>query len=92
MIDRRTALAAALALPAALRAAPAEPGGGRILRIPAVAAETGFDPARVSDLYSATVTAHIFEALYAYDPLAWPVKPRPLTAAAMPEVSDDYRV
>jgi ABC-type transport system substrate-binding protein len=92
MIDRRTALVGALALPAALRAAPPESDGPRILRVPFVAAETGFDPAQVGDLYSNTVTAHIFEALYAYDPLAWPVKPRPLTAIAMPEVSPDFRV
>jgi ABC-type transport system substrate-binding protein len=92
MVDRRTALVGTLALPAALRAAPAAADGRRILRVPFVAAETGFDPVQVSDLYSNTVTAHIFEALYAYDPLAWPVKPRPLTAAAMPEVSPDFRV
>jgi ABC-type transport system substrate-binding protein len=92
MIDRRTALVGALALPAALRASPPDAGGPRILRVPFVAAETGFDPAQIGDLYSNTVTAHIFEALYAYDPLAWPVKPRPLTATAMPEVSPDFRV
>ena len=55
-------------------------------------AETNFDPARISDLYSRTVTAHIFEAPYAYDPLARPVKLVPLTAVGMPEVSDDFRV
>jgi len=92
MIDRRTAILGTLGLPAALHAAPASAEGERILRVPFVAAETGFDPAQIGDLYSSTVTAHIFEALYAYDPLAWPVKPRPLTAAAMPEVSSDFRV
>ena len=39
-------------------------------------AETGFDPARISDIYSRTATAHIFEALYAFDPLAPPSRSR----------------
>jgi ABC-type transport system substrate-binding protein len=95
MIDRRTWTAAALsalALPGAVRAAAPEAGGGNILRVPFEAAETGFDPAQISDLYSARVTAHIFEAPYRYDLLAVPVKVRPLTAAALPEISDEFRV
>ncbi len=68
------------------------PGGGNILHVPFLAAETGFDPAQVSDLYSRTVTAHIFEALFRYDLFAMPVKVRLLTAAALPEVSSDFRV
>lgn len=99
MIDRRTYTAAmlgALALSGTARAASPEAegadGGGNILRVPFVIAETGFDPSQVGDLYSRTVTAHIFEALYCYDLLAMPVKVRTLTAAAMPEVSADFRV
>ena len=38
------------------------------------AAETGFDPAQISDLYSRTVTSHIFDSLYYYDYLARPVQ------------------
>ena len=37
-------------------------------------AETGFDPGRVSDLYSNTVTEAIFERLLTYDYLARPAK------------------
>jgi ABC-type transport system substrate-binding protein len=95
MIDRRTWTAGALGalvLPRARAAAPQGTGGGNVLRVPLEAAETGFDAVRVSDRYSKTVIAHIFEALYHYDPLAMPVKPKPLTAAAMPEVASDYRV
>ncbi|MCD0421028.1 ABC transporter substrate-binding protein [Rubrivivax sp. JA1024] len=73
-------------------AAPAADGGRKILRVAFTTAETGFDPAQISDLYSRTVTPHIFEALYRYDHLARPVKIRPLTAAGMPEVSADYKV
>jgi ABC-type transport system substrate-binding protein len=46
----------------------------------------------VSDLYSRTVLSHIFEALYGWDHLARPAKVVPLTAAAMPEVSADFKV
>ena len=55
-------------------------------------AETSFDPAALSDLYSRMVTAHIFEGLYAYDPLARPALIRPQLAAGMPEVGNDFRV
>ena len=55
-------------------------------------AETGFDPAQITDLYSRIVTSHIFDGLYKYDHLARPFKIKPNTAAAMPEVSEDFRV
>ena len=63
----------------------------KTLRIAFPSAEDGFDPARLSDSYSLSVTIHIFESLYAYDYLAIPAQIRPLTAAAMPEHSADFR-
>ena len=63
----------------------------RTLRYAFPIAESGFDPAQISDTYSRVVTAHIFEALYAYDHLARPAKFVLLTAAAMPEASEDFR-
>jgi ABC-type transport system substrate-binding protein len=63
----------------------------KVLRVAFPVAEDGFDPARISDGYSATVAIHIYESLYAYDYLAIPVEIRPLTAAAMPEHSTDFR-
>jgi ABC-type transport system substrate-binding protein len=63
----------------------------KVLRYAFRVAETGFDPAQVIDIYSRTVTPHIFEGLYGYDHLARPAKIEPLTAAAMPEVGDDFR-
>ena len=63
----------------------------RVFRYAFPAAETGFDPVKLSDYYSRTVTAHIFEGLYGYDPLARPYKVVARTAAAMPEVSTDFR-
>ncbi|CAD5373261.1 Bicyclomycin resistance protein [Rubrivivax sp. A210] len=92
---RRQALAlgAALALPGqAVRAAAADGGGPRkVLRLAFPVAETGFDPARISDLYSRTITPHIFEALYRYDHLARPILIKPLTAEALPEIADEFR-
>ena len=82
----RHLIAAALLVAAGLALA-APP---RVLRI-ASESETGFDPARVGDVRSFRVIAHIFEPLLRYDPLARPVKLVPLTAAAMPEPSDDFR-
>ena len=63
-----------------------------IFRYAFPSAETGFDPAQISDLYSRTVTSHIFDSLYYYDYLARPARIRPLAAAALPEVSSDFRV
>jgi len=95
MIDRRTWTAGtlgAIALRRARAGAPESNTSGNVLCVPFLLAETGFDAAQIGDLYSATVIAHIFEALYCYDHLAMPVKVRPLTAAALPEVSSDFRV
>jgi ABC-type transport system substrate-binding protein len=89
-----TALIACIPLraqtPPAALAAPAVPQ--KVLRYAFEVAETSLDPAKISDLYSRTLTPHIFEAPYTYDHLARPVKIRPLTADGMPEHSDDYRV
>ncbi|MEO7246344.1 MAG: ABC transporter substrate-binding protein [Rubrivivax sp.] len=80
------------ALPAAVAATADATAPRKVLQIAFRSAETGFDPARLSDLYSRTVTPHIFEALYQYDHLARPIKIKPLTAAGMPEVSADFKV
>ena len=83
------ALSLALAAPAALAADA--PKALKLLRVAFNSAETGFDPAKISDLYSRTVTGHLFEALYAYDHLARPFKIKPLTADGMPQASADFR-
>jgi ABC-type transport system substrate-binding protein len=100
VIGRVCALLQAAALAVALcgagvRAADAPPSplaGAKVLRYSFPSAETGFDPAQISDLYSRTVTAHIFDGLYQFDPLARPFLVRPNTAAGMPEVTDNFRV
>jgi len=83
------------ALPAALLAlvavsqplSAADPG--KVIRHAFPAAETGFDPAGAQDLYSAQIEQVIFETLLSYDYLARPAKLVPLTAEALPQVTDD---
>ncbi|MEP7281056.1 MAG: ABC transporter substrate-binding protein [Rubrivivax sp.] len=64
----------------------------KVLRYAFRVAETNFDPAQVNDIYSRTVTPHIFEALYGYDHLARPPQVTPLTARGAPEISADFRL
>ena len=63
----------------------------RVLRYAFPIAETGFDPAQISDLYSRHVTAHVFETPLTFDHLARPYKLKLMTAAAMPTLSADFR-
>ena len=80
---------AALASSGAPSVAPAD--APKVLRYAMRIAETGFDPAQISDLYSSNLAANMFDALYEYEFLARPVRLRPNTAAAMPEVTDDFK-
>src|SRR3984893_10183935 len=63
----------------------------RTLRAASIAAETGFDPAASSDIYSDSVQRAIFDTLYGFDYLARPYRRTMRTAAAMPEVTDEGR-
>ena len=72
--------------------ASAAPVPQKVLRYAFEVAETSLDPAKINDLYSRTLTPHIYEGLYTYDHLARPVKIKPLTADGMPEHSADFRV
>ncbi len=65
---------------------PADPA--KVLRFVFIAAETGYDPAVVNDLYSSHVVYAINEGLFTYDYLARPAKLVPRTAEALPEVTD----
>ncbi len=85
------AAAAARAVASPGRKATASSSGQKVFRYAFNTAETGFDPAQVSDIYSRTINRNIFDAPLTYDYLARPAKLRPNVAAAMPEVSDDYR-
>ena len=54
-------------------------------------AETGFDPVQISDLYSRTITANIFDAPLQYEFLARPFRYRANTLVALPDVSADFK-
>jgi ABC-type transport system substrate-binding protein len=91
-VKRRRALAhalGALALGWALSAHAAD--AGKVLRISLPRAETGFDPAQASEIYSGAVIAAIMEPLLTFDYLARPVELAPLTAQALPEIAQGGR-
>ncbi|MDR2016966.1 MAG: ABC transporter substrate-binding protein [Burkholderiales bacterium] len=67
---------------------PAKTEPRKTIRLAFPAAETGFDPPRVSDYYSNTVNEAIFERLLTYDYLARPARLAPMTAETLPEVTD----
>ena len=69
----------------------AQPGVQKIFRWAFNAAETGFDPAQISDLYSGYIVANIFDSPLQYDFLARPAILRPRTLVALPEISSDFR-
>ena len=91
-LSRRNLLLGAAAPLVLSAASSAAQPGQKVLRYAFEVAETSLDPARISDIYSRTITPHIFEGLYCYDHLARPVKFKPLTADGMPQVSADFRV
>src|SRR4051812_13281176 len=83
---RALGLLLALAISGAQAANPA-----KVLRVTFQAAETGFDPAKVSDYYSGTVIEAIFDPLLTYDYLARPARLIPNTAQSLPEIADGGR-
>ncbi|HEX4858638.1 MAG TPA: ABC transporter substrate-binding protein [Usitatibacteraceae bacterium] len=84
-------LAGALALGIAVGAgstAAAQAGPKKVLRYAFEIAETGFDPAQISDGYSSQIISLIFDTPLTYDYLARPLKLKPNLLEAMPEVSE----
>ncbi|HEV7558010.1 MAG TPA: ABC transporter substrate-binding protein, partial [Kofleriaceae bacterium] len=89
---RRIRVAFVLATAAALTlVAPASVAAdmNKVIRHVFPAGEEGFDPAAAHDLYSGTVMQVIFETLLTYDYLARPSKLVPLTAEALPTITDN---
>ncbi len=80
-------LALAASLAAVQPALAADPN--KVFRYAFEVAETTFDPAEISDLYSSNVVANIFDTPLTYDYLARPAKLIPKTLVAMPEVTED---
>ena len=67
----------------------ANPGTGKVLRVTFQAAETGFDPVKVSDYYSGSVIEAIYDPLLTYDYLARPARLAPNVAESLPAISAD---
>ena len=84
-----TSSALALASPSAVQAPT--PKDQKVLRMFLSTSETGLDPAAASDIATLSLLENIFDPLLRYDYLARPVKLRPNTATALPEVSADGR-
>ena len=82
----RRILAALLAALLPALASAAEP---KVLRYAFEVAETSFDPHFISDVYSNIMNQAMFDAPYSYDYLARPMKMKPNTATALPELSAD---
>jgi ABC-type transport system substrate-binding protein len=80
-----------LAAAAAAAALGAVASPQKVLRVAYLSAETHFDPAVVSDLYSHNIVHEIFEPPLTYDFLARPARLKPETAEAMPEITDNGR-
>ena len=80
-------------LRAPLHAQPAQPTAAapKVLRYAFRIAETGFDPAQISDLYSRIIASGIFDAPLQYEYLARPIRLQPNTAESLPEVSADFK-
>jgi len=91
--SRREFLLGSVALALAVHCGARAAGGpdDKVLRIAFPTAESSFDPAVVQDLYSSTVNYHIFDSPLTYDYMARPAKLIPNSAAALPEISSDFR-
>ncbi|XYJ10546.1 ABC transporter substrate-binding protein [Telluria sp. B2] len=85
-----TSSALGLAFPSAAQA-PVAPKEQKVLRMFLSTSETGLDPAAASDIATLSLLENVFDPLLRYDYLARPVKLRPNTATALPEVSADGR-
>jgi ABC-type transport system substrate-binding protein len=85
------ALALALTCTLAGAQSPLQGAGPKVVRYAFQIAETNFDPAQVTDVYSRIVIAAMLEAPLEFEFLARPARLRPNTASGMPEVSDDFK-
>jgi oligopeptide transport system substrate-binding protein len=64
----------------------------KVMHVAFETAETGFDPAKVTDNSSIEVIRAVYERLLSYAYLARPVRLVPSTAEVLPEITDDGRI
>ena len=86
LLLRRASVFCAALLIASVAAAQGE--AKKVLRYAFPIAETGFDTVQLSDLYSRTICAGIFDTCLEYEFLGRPYRMRTVTLEAMPEVSE----
>ena len=91
-MERARSLAHRLAAAVLVLAASLPSAADKTLRYAFNVAETGFDPAQLSDLYSSNLIDNIFDTPLKYDYLARPVKLLPNTLESMPEVTEEGTV
>jgi ABC-type transport system substrate-binding protein len=91
MMKRVLRAVASLAAGLAFAAASAAADSSKVFRYAFEIAETSFDVHQISDVYSNILNDSMFDAPLSYDYLARPVKLKPNTLAAMPEISADGR-
>ncbi|MFZ3323573.1 MAG: ABC transporter substrate-binding protein [Usitatibacter sp.] len=84
---RRGATLFSVLLLALANAVPAH--AEKVFRYAFLIAETGFDPAQISDLYSTYLVDNIFDTPLKYDYLARPSKLVPNTLSEMPTVAEE---
>lgn len=70
-------------------ASAAAPAAEKVLRVAYRQAETGFDPAYVTDLYSRNILANIFDTPLRYSYLKRPYQLEPSVTDGLPEVLDN---
>jgi ABC-type transport system substrate-binding protein len=85
------AAAAAALLLAAGAPSAADGPPDKVLRYAIEIAETGFDPAQISDNYSRSIASNLFDAPLRYSWLGPAGTLEPNTAVALPQVSADFR-
>ena len=83
------AIVMALCVALAPAIALAQPDPNKVMRYAFEIAETGFDPAQISDWYSSLVNEQMFDTPLTYDYLARPLKLKPNLLESMPEISAD---
>ena len=86
-----SAATCALSMAATGATPTAQTSNQKVLHLFLSTSETGLDPAAASDIATLSLLENLFDPLLRYDYLARPVKLRPNTALAMPEVSADGR-
>jgi len=72
----------------ALNVQAVQAGTGKTLNVLLTTPESALDPAVASDIATLSINENIFEPMLRYDYLARPVKLKPNTLKAMPEISD----